>query len=89
MTAPVTFAFEEQKADSPDSALQNASAGLVLQEADLRDYLFGWNRYCKSLRCVQLSREAFWERRFVGDKWAERVVEVSVKGSELVSSPFR
>jgi hypothetical protein len=54
----------------------------VLEEGDLRDYLIGWNRYCRHLRCVQLNKEVLWERRFEGDKWVERVLEVSVKGSE-------
>ena len=54
----------------------------MLEEADLRDYLIGWNRYCTNLRCVQVNKEVLWERRFVGDKWVERVVEVVVKDPE-------
>jgi len=79
--APVIFAFEELNTDSPCPASQNPPAGAVLEEGDLRDYLIGWNRYCKNLRCVQLNKEVLWERRFVGDKWVERVLEVPVKGS--------
>ena len=70
--APVIFAFEELNADSPGPAPQNPPAGAVLEEGDLRDYLIGWNRYCKNLRCVQLNKDVLWERRFEGDRWAER-----------------
>ena len=34
----------------------------------------GWNRYCKSLRFVQIDPLKAWERRFEGDSWAEIVI---------------
>ncbi|KAJ3505217.1 hypothetical protein NLJ89_g7534 [Agrocybe chaxingu] len=43
----------------------------ILEHADLKDYLIGWNRYCKALRVVQLERASWWERRFEGDRWNE------------------
>jgi len=77
-----TFAFDETEADSPISAPQGSAPVPVLDEADLRDYLIGWNRYCPNLRCMQVNKEVLWERRFVGDKWVERVVAVAVTDSE-------
>ncbi|KAH9484712.1 hypothetical protein JR316_0001612 [Psilocybe cubensis] len=38
---------------------------------DIKDYLVGWNRYCKQLRCVQFSAGRIWERKFEGDRWRE------------------
>ena len=42
-----------------------------LDFSDLGDYLMGWNRYCKSLRFVQIDPLKAWERRFEGDAWGE------------------
>ena len=42
-----------------------------LDFSDLGDYLMGWNRYCKSLRFVQIDALKAWERRFEGDAWGE------------------
>ena len=49
-----------------------------MEHHELKDYLLGWNRYCKSLRCVQLHESACWVRRFEGDAW-------TVKPSPAVS----
>ena len=43
----------------------------ALDYSDLGDYLMGWNRYCKSLRFVQIDPLRAWERRFEGDVWGE------------------
>ncbi|KDR65926.1 hypothetical protein GALMADRAFT_217308 [Galerina marginata CBS 339.88] len=43
----------------------------VLEHTDLEGYLRGWNRYCKSLRCVQVDVGPCWERRFEGDQWVD------------------
>lgn len=43
----------------------------ALDYSDLGDYLMGWNRYCKSLRFVQIDPHRAWERRFEGDIWEE------------------
>jgi hypothetical protein len=43
----------------------------ALDHSDLGDYLMGWNRYCKSLRFVQIDPLIAWERRFEGDVWRE------------------
>jgi hypothetical protein len=43
----------------------------ALDVSDLGDYLMGWNRYCKSLRFVQIDPLKAWERRFEGDAWGE------------------
>ncbi|KDR65921.1 hypothetical protein GALMADRAFT_217303 [Galerina marginata CBS 339.88] len=40
-----------------------------LQHGDLKDYLIGWNRYCRSLRRVQLDRDVYWGRKWEGDAW--------------------
>ena len=41
----------------------------ILMKGDLKDYLGGWNRYCKSLRHVQVEKSRWWERKFDGDPW--------------------
>ncbi|PPR06079.1 hypothetical protein CVT26_005285 [Gymnopilus dilepis] len=41
----------------------------ILMKGDLKDYLGGWNRYCKSLRHVQVEKSRWWERKFEGDPW--------------------
>ncbi|KDR65924.1 hypothetical protein GALMADRAFT_232806 [Galerina marginata CBS 339.88] len=40
-----------------------------LEHGDLKDYLVGWNRYCKSLRRVQLDRHVCWVRKWEGNAW--------------------
>ncbi|KDR65932.1 hypothetical protein GALMADRAFT_1214865 [Galerina marginata CBS 339.88] len=47
---------------------------MKLEHGDLKDYLIGWNRYCRSLRRVQLDREVGWGRRWEGDVWGVVVV---------------
>ncbi|KAF9552121.1 hypothetical protein CPC08DRAFT_303641 [Agrocybe pediades] len=42
-----------------------------MDHGELPDYLLGWNRYCRSLRHVQLSPKVWWERRFEGDRWVQ------------------
>ncbi|PPQ90688.1 hypothetical protein CVT25_003725 [Psilocybe cyanescens] len=48
----------------------------LMNRSGLRDYLVGWGRYCKRLRCVQVCRGRVWERAFEGDGWRERRVDV-------------
>ncbi|KIM46725.1 hypothetical protein M413DRAFT_440311 [Hebeloma cylindrosporum] len=86
VTGPIAFPFEEIDTDPPCTASPDAPA---LEEGDLRDYLIGWNRYCKNLRCVQLNKEVVWERRFAGDKWVESVVEVPVPKDFIVRGVFQ
>lgn len=57
---------------SSGTAQDRTAAPSVLDKVDIRDYLVGWNRYCKMLRCVQFSRGRVWERKFEGDRWLER-----------------
>ncbi|KAF8955659.1 hypothetical protein BDZ97DRAFT_1856552 [Flammula alnicola] len=63
---PVTFGFEEEEHEHEVSRLSPS-----LEEAELKDYLIGWNRYCKCLRNVQLNSRTRWERKFEGDRWVE------------------
>ncbi|KDR66988.1 hypothetical protein GALMADRAFT_258650 [Galerina marginata CBS 339.88] len=41
----------------------------ILDHDDMKDYLLGWNRYCKRLRHVQLDVLTCWRRQFEGDQW--------------------
>jgi len=61
---------EKRESKSPEPASP-------LSQAELGDYLVGWNRYCPSLRMVQIDRRWWWERRFAGDPWALHVVKRS------------
>ena len=58
------------------SSLSSSSLGQesrnALEHSDLGDYLVGWNRYCRSLRHVQLAWGSWWERKFEGDRWVEK-----------------
>ncbi len=47
----------------------------AISQADLRDYLIGWSRYCASLRIVKIDHRWWWERKFVGDQWVLKVCE--------------
>lgn len=58
----------EEPEPEPAEPLVSTSA---LDYTDLGDYLMGWNRYCKSLRFVQIEPHRAWERRFEGDIWGE------------------
>ena len=58
----------EEPEPEPTDMMVSTSA---LDYSDLGDYLMGWNRYCKSLRFVQVDPLRAWERRFEGDVWRE------------------
>ncbi|KDR65923.1 hypothetical protein GALMADRAFT_259983 [Galerina marginata CBS 339.88] len=54
---------------SSASGSSSSSSNQKLEHGDLKDYLVGWNRYCRSLRRVQLDRRVWWGRRWEGDGW--------------------
>ena len=45
----------------------------------VRDYLYGWNRYCKQLRRVQPCEGTEWVRKWEGDEWQSATKEVALK----------
>ena len=68
LTAATTTENEEPAEPEPAEVPVSPSP---LDFSDLGDYLMGWNRYCKSLRFVQIDPLKAWERRFEGDSWGE------------------
>ena len=76
------FGLRERAEDLEPRIVQSA---LTISQADLRDYLIGWSRYCPSLRIVRIDHRWWWERKFVDDRWVLKVCgkEESVeKGKE-------
>ncbi|KAF8149344.1 hypothetical protein B0H34DRAFT_733391 [Crassisporium funariophilum] len=67
---PFALPIEVEDEEMPD--VEPISSIPMLEPAELKDYLIGWNRYCKSLRLVQLSTVTAWQRRFEGDRWVEK-----------------
>ncbi|KAF8873671.1 hypothetical protein CPB84DRAFT_1798218 [Gymnopilus junonius] len=65
---PLTEAALEEFSSRSDD---DDSGPPELEQADLKDYLVAWNRYCKRLRHVQLDNARWWERKFEGDVWVE------------------
>lgn len=64
-------ATENDETESEPEPAEMPASTSALDFSDLGDYLMGWNRYCKSLRFVQIDPLKAWERRFEGDAWGE------------------
>lgn len=86
---PSVFAKKQDRTEKRESKSSDSfEPASPLSQSELGDYLVGWNRYCPSLRTVQIDRRWWWERRFVGDPWALHVVKKSSsnKGKEREGS---
>ena len=53
-------------------------------EEELRNLVIPWNRYCKSLREVQLHPGYVMRREFEGDRWKMREVKTVRDGCDFV-----
>lgn len=98
---PSTTSSSQVHASPPSEHSMRSPASIDSAQSDLRDYLIGWSRYCRSLRNVQIETGWWWERRFEGDRWALRGIssasaatesedakpEKSRKGKERETSP--
>lgn len=69
------FSLSDRTAAADAKVLASEPLSFTLQERKeqtmtVRDYLYGWTRYCTKLRRVRLSKGTEWVRRWEGDEWA-------------------
>jgi hypothetical protein len=64
--------FEEAKYVAGSSGASSSGDGEESEETTLRELINAWNRYCPSLREVQLKAGYVWRRAGAEDVWTQR-----------------
>lgn len=70
-----TYKFSRPKREIPGDKRDDETPHKKEQATLVKDYLWGWNRYCPALRKVQLSDGMELEKRWEGGEWEIKHIE--------------
>ena len=75
----IAHTYKYARSKIPEDKREDEAPHRLEQAMLVKDYLWGWNRYCHALRTVQLSDGIELQRRWEGGEWEMKHI---VKESE-------